>query len=217
MGARRIRAIVWDMDGTLIDSSAIVPAAFIAAVERLGGPRYTPHEVVAGYHLGPPLALLTHLLGRPATHDDVAVYHAQLAATASAVRPYPGIAAALGRLAGTVPMAVFTGASARAAAMLLEAAGLAGCFDALVGGDEVPRPKPHPDGIVAACAALGVAPADAAYVGDAPVDLEAARRAGAVAICPSWGHQSDPAASAELHAATQDDLVRWLSTRLAAG
>ncbi len=211
MEGQRVRAVVWDMDGTLIDSSGIVPAAFIAAVEALGGPRYTPDDIVGGYHLGPPLVLLTHLLGRPATADDVATYHRQLAATVAAVRPYPGVRDALERLAPALPMAVFTGASATAAAMLLDAAGLAPFFRAVVAGDQVARPKPHPDGILAACAALGVPAENVAYVGDAPIDLEAARRAGALAICPAWGHQSVASAEADLHAPSPAALVVWLS------
>ena len=62
-------------------------------------------------------------------------------------------------------------------------------FIAVVGGDEVERPKPAPDGIDLACGRLGVSPDSAAYIGDAPNDLEAARRSGALAVAAAWGYQ----------------------------
>jgi phosphoglycolate phosphatase-like HAD superfamily hydrolase len=82
-----------------------------------------------------------------------------------------------------------TGASAKAAQILLGAAGLSERFKVVVGGDEVPRPKPDPAGIRLACQRLGVAPRAVAYLGDATVDVEAARRAGAQALAAGWGHQ----------------------------
>ncbi|MFE3414894.1 HAD family hydrolase [Streptomyces mirabilis] len=74
------------------------------------------------------------------------------------------------------PVAVFTGASSRAAAMLLRAAGLD--IDVLIGGDHVQRPKPAGDGLLLAAEQLGVAPAALAYIGDSPLDLRAAATAG---------------------------------------
>ena len=82
-----------------------------------------------------------------------------------------------------------TGASARAAQILLGAAGLLTNFKVVVGGDELPSPKPDPAGIRLACERLGVDPRDVAYIGDAAVDVAAARRAGALAVAAGWGHQ----------------------------
>jgi HAD superfamily hydrolase (TIGR01549 family) len=73
-------------------------------------------------------------------------------------------------------VAVFTGASSRAAAMLLEAAGLD--VDVLIGGDHVQRPKSDGDSLNLAAEHLGVAPADLAYIGDSPLDLRAAAAGG---------------------------------------
>jgi len=74
----------------------------------------------------------------------------------------------------------------------------------------VARPKPWPDGIEQACRELGVAPGDAAYVGDAPNDLEAARRSGALAVAAGWGHQFRPDEPADLVAPTPGDLLALL-------
>jgi phosphoglycolate phosphatase/AHBA synthesis associated protein len=91
-------------------------------------------------------------------------------------------------LHGRPPMAVFTGASSQAAQMLLEETGLLEHFGVVVAGDQVDRQKPHPDGVLRACERLGVPAQAAAYVADAPIDLEAARRAGALPIAAGWGH-----------------------------
>ena len=202
-----LEAIVFDMDGTLVESQAVIPAAYIATVSSLGGRRYSPAEVVEAYSIGPPPALLTHLLGRPATQDDLERYYLRLADGADGICVYPGIEEALAALVGVVPLAVFTGASLRACRLLMEQTGLAGYFDTLVGADEVPHPKPAPDGILLACERLGARPEASAYVGDAPIDLLAARRAGTLAVAAGWGHQFASDEPADLVLAEPGDLV----------
>jgi HAD superfamily hydrolase (TIGR01549 family) len=131
---------------------------------------------------------LTYLLGRACDDIDLARYHDTLEASAAGVSVYPGLVAALDALVERLPLAVVTGASAKAAQILLGAAGLSERFQVVVGGDEVPRPKPDPAGIRVACQRLGVEPRAVAYLGDAAVDMEAARCAGAHALAAGWGH-----------------------------
>ncbi|MFE3414895.1 HAD family hydrolase [Streptomyces mirabilis] len=66
--------LVWDMDGTLLDSTVMVPAAFVAAVRDLGGPSVGPDQVVASYFLGTPEVILAHLVGRELAPDETEVY-----------------------------------------------------------------------------------------------------------------------------------------------
>jgi HAD superfamily hydrolase (TIGR01509 family) len=117
---------------------------------------------------------------------------------AAKIHPYPEITNVLEMLRARLPMAVFTGASGRAARMLLGTTGLLGYFAVVVAGDEVKRQKPHPDGILRVCERLGVPAQAAAYVADAPIDLEAARRAGAVAVAAGWGHLHQASAPAQV-------------------
>jgi phosphoglycolate phosphatase len=188
------RALVWDMDGTLLDSSVAVPAAFAAALARMGGPVVTAAQVIAAYPLGTAEVILAHLAGREATAQEVAEYYQQLGA--AAVRPYRGVPEVIAELARRgLPVAVVTGASSRAAGILLAAAGLTA--DVLVGGDQVPRPKPAPDGLQRAARLVGVAPSELAYVGDSPTDMGAARAAGSHAAAAAWGHLYDPATPAD--------------------
>jgi HAD superfamily hydrolase (TIGR01509 family) len=194
----QLQALIWDMDGTLIDSGAVVPDAFIATVQAIGGITCTREQVIDLYPVGPPALMLTRLLRRPCTAADLAEYHQRLRATASTIQPYPEIASVLTMLHGRLPMAVFTGASSQAAQMLLEETGLLDHFGVVVAGDQVDRQKPYPDGILRACERLGVPAQAAAYVADAPIDLEAARRAGALPIAAAWGHLYQASAPARV-------------------
>ena len=199
------------MDGTLFDSAGVVPDAYIETVLECGGAKYARADVVAAYPVGPPAAIIMHLLGRPCRDGELEAYHGRLRALAGGVAVYPGLVEALGELAERLPLGVSTGASATAAEILLAAAGLSRFFAAVVGGDEVSRPKPAPDGIRRACARLGVRPCDAAYVGDADVDLEAARRAGAMPVAAGWGHLYCEQHRAERVLRRPRDLVMLLS------
>jgi len=80
----------------------------------------------------------------------------------------------------------------------------------LVGGDEVARPKPAPDGVLMIAAALGVRPDELAYVGDSPPDARAARAAGSHAALAAWGHMYDPAEPADSVLARPGDALALL-------
>jgi HAD superfamily hydrolase (TIGR01549 family) len=199
------------MDGTLFDSAAVVPDAYRETIVALGGPHYERAQIVEAYSVGPPKALLGHLLGRPVTDEEVAGYLQRLAAGSDGIGVYAGIDELLGTVHGRVPLAVFTGASRQAAELLLAASGLRLWFDEVIGGDEVARSKPWPDGIELACRRLDLPAAEVAYVGDAPVDLQAARRSGAIAVAAGWGHLYSPDEPADLVAARPNDLLELVA------
>jgi HAD superfamily hydrolase (TIGR01509 family) len=204
----RVRQLVWDMDGTLLDSSVVVPAAFVSAVRRLGGPPISPEQVIASYALGPPEVLLAHLLGRDLAAGESEAYYDELAGVT--VCPYRGVADVLSALrARGHRLAVFTGASSRAAVMLLTAAAIAA--DVVVGGDEVGHPKPAGDGLLLAARRLGIPAGAMAYIGDAPADMHAARAAGSLSAAAAWGHQFDAAVPADVTLATPADALALLS------
>jgi HAD superfamily hydrolase (TIGR01509 family) len=206
-----VKAVVFDLDGTLVDTRSIVPAAYAATVAALGGPAVDASAVVATYPLGPTKAILEHFVARDVSAEEVESYYARLA-TAAPVEPYEGVTEALRALRKRVPVAVYTGAGLEASRILLGRAGLASFFDAVVGGDEVERPKPDPEGLLLAARRLGVAVEATAYVGDAPRDFEAARACGALAVAAAWGHEFAVADGADLVLREPSELVSLLPT-----
>jgi len=210
----RLRAVIFDMDGTLIDSLESVPVAYIATVEELTGRACTVEEVVASYSVGPGKAMLSALLGRRCEENDLALYHDHLRRNMYLIRTYPSVKASLATLAATLKVGVFTGAGRGAAELLLAHAGLRKYFGVVVTGDDVLRPKPAPDGIRATCEALGVSPKEAAYVGDAPNDMQAAIAAEVLAVLAGWGHQYEPSTQADLVISDPTRLVHLLQAEL---
>jgi HAD superfamily hydrolase (TIGR01549 family) len=211
-GREAIEAVVFDMDGTLIDTSAVVPAAFGATIRELGGPDLPDDEIIESYVLGPPAAIMRHFLERDVSEAELEDYHERLADEARRhhLRPYPGIVEALDPLAG-VPLGVFTNADRGNIRVLLGAAGIRDRFVVAVGADAVaPRFKPEPDGLLLACEGLGVRPTRTAYVGDGPLDAETARRAGAMSVAAGWGHQLEDGSTFDLVAETPKELAAAL-------
>jgi HAD superfamily hydrolase (TIGR01509 family) len=207
----RIDAVIFDMDGTLIDSMDPVNEAFIETILAAGGPRYTHADIVAAFPKGPSDRMLTHLLGRPVIAQESAGYHRRLDEKAASLSPYPGIAETLDSLAGTTRLAVFTGADRVSLQLLLRRTGLLERFEVTTGGDEVTHAKPAPEGILLTCERLGVEPSRAAYVGDSRPDMEAARAAGTVAVGAAWGNLWQASHPADVTAETPADLIALLT------
>jgi phosphoglycolate phosphatase-like HAD superfamily hydrolase len=190
--------IVWDMDGTLLDTTGVVPDAFVEALADLGGPAVDRASIVAAYSLGIPEVILSHFLGRPLRSGEEESYYRRLSGVP--VSPYDGITDSLRALrSGNHPITVFTGASTRAARSLLSAAGID--VDILIGGDQIAHPKPAPDGLVEAARRLDTRPDRLFYLGDAPTDLLTANAAGARSVAVAWGHlyRADARADHTLH------------------
>jgi HAD superfamily hydrolase (TIGR01549 family) len=188
-----IDAVIFDMDGTLLDSSNTVPAAYADAIEELCGRRHTHAEIIAAYSAGPAAALIAQFTGREGTDADVDCWLRHMKLHLHKTTVYAGVHEMLEDLrAASVRLAVFTGATRRAAEMQLEHSGLGSSFDVLVGSDEIDAVKPAPDGLFRVCSILGVAPTSAAYVGDALNDLLCADAAGAIPVAAGWGHLYEP-------------------------
>jgi phosphoglycolate phosphatase-like HAD superfamily hydrolase len=112
-----------------------------------------------------------------------------------------------------VPLGVFTAADTGAAELLLTTAGLRPSFGPVLGADAVPRPKPAPDGVIAVARALGVSPAEVAYVGDGPADVEVARACGALAVAAGWGHLFTDGRDADITLRSPSELLTLVPLR----
>ena len=209
--------VVFDLDGTLVDSIGDIASSVNAAlVERYGDSGRLPAEVVRGFVGGGARQLIERCLAalnRPS--DDLAVvfdrflliYRARLVETTLL---YPGMRDALDVIAPRAKMAVLTNKPGDFSREIVRLLGLAGRFIEVIGSDDLKTRKPDPEGLLKLCAMAGVAPADAALVGDSAVDIQTAKNAGALAVGVQWGYDREgmERAGPDVTVAHPVDLVR---------
>ncbi|MGR3465939.1 HAD-IA family hydrolase [Limimaricola sp.] len=191
------RLVIFDVDGTLVDSQRDILAAMAAAFAAEGLAVPPRERVLSGVGLSLPETFL-RLAGEQGQDTRARMIAAYCDAYADLRQKhgaesspfYPGAREALVRLAGEpfTLLAVATGKSRRGLDRLIEAHGLQGMFHSRQTADDHPS-KPHPAMIHAALDDTGVARARAVMVGDTRFDIEMARAAGVASIGVGWGYQ----------------------------
>ncbi len=189
-----LKAVLFDLDGTLVDSLADIAGSMNRTLVRRGHP---PHRVEAyrGF-IGEGVEHLVRRALPGASPDELAqvlaAYRADyLEHLFDGSPPYPGIPELLQALrARGVPLAVLSNKAEPATVKLAE--GLFPGLFAQVRGERPGTPKkPDPTAALALAAALGVAPADCAFVGDTAIDMKTARAAGMVPVGVAWGFRPE--------------------------
>ena len=188
-----VRALIFDLDGTLIDSKLDLALAVNAALQEMGrGP--LPHEQIFSYVGNGAPSLIAHVLGAGATEEQclrcleffIRYYsihkldHTTL---------YPGVREALDALSG-ISMAVLTNKPVGASRGILQGLGLAGHFPIIYGGNSFESKKPDPEGVETILREVGAAPAQAMVVGDSEIDVQTARNAGTWVCGVTYGFGS---------------------------
>jgi pyrophosphatase PpaX len=183
------RAVLFDLDGTLIDSIELIVNSARYAFEKCGHPAPTREEWVAD--LGLPLRTM---FGRFISDESrmaelVAGYREyQLENHDRLVRPYDEVEATLRTLHERgFALAVVTSKAEPLAHRGLGHVGLDGFFDVVVGLESCTRHKPDPEPVRTALDRLGLPPEAAAFVGDSPHDMAAGRAAGVTTVAALWG------------------------------
>lgn len=189
--------VFFDLDGTLADTIPLIVASYQHAFRVVLGEEVD--EARARAWIGRPL--LEALLEESPEHGhtlDAAYREWNLANTQRLIRRYDGVPWLLEELtAAGVRIAVVTSKRRDTARIALEAVGAEHLVDVVAGLEDTQRHKPAPDPLLHGAAALGVDPATCAYVGDATVDLQAARAAGMAAVAVTWGAGEVDALAAE--------------------
>jgi len=184
----RFPVCLFDLDGTLIDSGPMILASMRHAARTVLG-RDVPEEVLAAAIGGPGLVAQMRALDPDRIDDLVATYrrhneplHEELEAFWEVVEVLPRLRAE-GRRLGIVT------AKRRETVQLAfdRLPGLESSFEVVIGSEDTERHKPDPDPILEALARLDAAPGDAAYIGDSPFDVRAAKSAGVFAVAVAWG------------------------------
>lgn len=183
MPARARHCLLFDLDGVLVDSWDVARSAFVAAcadMSRDGA------ALVDGFRdrLGRPIEDISRQLGLPANFGETFRAHARRLDHLAV--PLDGVADLLASLRGAgCAIGVVTGKDRARSLSVLANVGLIAHVDALVSGDEGPG-KPAPDPLLLCLDRLG-APVCRGFIGDTATDMEAARRAGVLAILALWG------------------------------
>ena len=183
--------VVFDLDGTLIDSSLDLANAVNAVLADLGAAPLPVSAVVSMVGDGA-RALVRRALKASGLRPDLsdaldrflAHYNAHLL---DHTRLYAGMADVLSGLDGRLPMAVLTNKPADATEKILAGLHVRQCFRSVIGGDSTFGRKPEPAALLHLAAVAGVDPEHLLLVGDSPVDLATARNAGARICLARYG------------------------------
>lgn len=195
-------AVVFDLDGVIVDSFGVMRQAFLTAYAEVVGDGQAPFEEYSR-HLGRYFPDIMRIMGLPAELEGPFVRESYR--LAHEVTVFDGVTELLAELTGRgIRLAVATGKSGPRARSLLDGLGLLPRFDHVIGSDEVARAKPAPDIVLRALDLLGARPDRTMMVGDAVTDLTSARGAGVTAVAALWG-ETDEAA---LLAAAPDAVLR---------
>lgn len=178
---------LFDFDGTLADTIPLIVESFHHTFEASGIPAFD--EVVIRSWIGRPLVSVfaEYFPGRE--DELIATYRTwNLAQHDTLIRRIDGIAELLESLAERgIVLGVVSSKKADTVRQGLRVVGLEGLIDVVAGMDETDRHKPEPDPLLFAATKLGVDPPNCVYVGDAGVDVLAARAAGMAAVAVAWG------------------------------
>src|ERR1700675_130721 len=186
----KVRALIFDLDGTLIDSKQDLIHSVNAMLRELGR-RELAEETISGYigHGAP--QLVARALGDGCTEEErqralqffLSYYELHKMDKTCA---YPGVAETLENLASR-PMAVLTNKPVRISVRILDAMGLSKYLRAIYGGNSFETKKPDQLGARTILQEWGAAPGEALLVGDSEVDVQTARNAGMLAAAVNYG------------------------------
>jgi phosphoglycolate phosphatase len=188
--SRVVRALIFDLDGTLIDSKLDLIHSVNAMLAEMKRPQLAA-ETISGYigHGAP--QLVARALGGTATEEELnhalkfflGYYEEHKMDNTCA---YPGVPETLAQL-NHIPMAVLTNKPVRISVRILNSLGLAKYFRVIYGGNSFESKKPDPFGANKILQELGVAAREALLVGDSEVDIQTARNAGTQAAAVNYG------------------------------
>nr|AXL05432.1 phosphoglycolate phosphatase [uncultured bacterium]AXL05438.1 phosphoglycolate phosphatase [uncultured bacterium] len=195
--------VVFDLDGVIVDSFAVMSEAFAIAYAEVVGDGPAPFEEYRR-HLGRYFPDIMRIMALPLEMEEPFVRESYR--LADQVKVFDGVLELLLTLrVRGLRLAIATGKSGPRARSLLDKLGLLPFFEHVIGSDEVARPKPAPDIVRHALDLLDVPAEQAIMVGDAPTDLASAQGAGVASAAALWAPPDD---ADELLAAGPDVVLR---------
>jgi phosphoglycolate phosphatase len=193
-----IKAVLIDLDGTLLDTVLDLHAAADGMLADLGRPPVAVEDIRAYVGRGIPNLVKRVLAGKLEAADDPNPPPADALASfkkhyaefnGRKATPFPGVIEGLDAFkAKGLPMGVITNKAHAFTVPLLERTGLAPYMSVIVSGDLLPRPKPDPMPVIWACGRLGVSPAETLMIGDSVHDFHAGHAAGCRVFLVPYGY-----------------------------
>src|SRR2546425_1285455 len=185
----RLRAVLFDIDGTLLDTRDAWVAAFDAGLAAIRKTSISGAE--AAQWIGTPIEVIyaerCAVVGDELARAVREFQRIEAESVRDGMRAYPGVREAIASLVAW-KLAAVTNKRRDTSIEALRVSGLLPFFALVLGGDSVPHKKPAPDPILRAASALGVRPAECAVVGDTENDVVAGKAAGARTIGVTWGY-----------------------------
>ena len=213
-----VRALIFDLDGTLIDSKRDLVHSVNVMLREMGRAELREETISRYIGQGAP-QLVGRALGEGATEEEhkralqffLGYYEEHKMDT---TRAYPGVAEALEELA-ELPMAILTNKPARISVRILGELGLKRYFRAIYGGNSFETKKPDPLGANTILREFGAAAQEALLIGDSEVDVQTARNAGTLAATVNYGFGVHDRAAhpADIYLDRLSDLVSLLTER----
>lgn len=182
-----IKGVIFDMDGTLIDSYPLTTFAFKKVLKKWGNVDLTEDEIYLSF--GPPEKVIFRNYVREEDlekcyKDYVKIFEENC----EEIKVFEGIREVLSELKRLkMPVGIFTGRGRELSLKLLQRKDLYPFINVLVSSEDVPNPKPFPDGVVEVCKRLGLKPFQCLHVGDSFMDIISGKRAGAITAGAVWG------------------------------
>ena len=201
-----VRAVMFDLDGTLLDTAADLHEAANRMLRDAGLAPLSRESVTGFVGRGIPNLVKRCLTGARGQAPTEAEWEARVASFRAHYRvvngahtvAYPGVLETLQALrAAAVPIVCVTNKSAEFSEPLLAKTGLAPYFKCVVSGDTLPHKKPHPAPLLHVCEQLGTPPEHTLMIGDSGNDIAAARAAGCPVFCVPYGYNEGVAVRAE--------------------
>lgn len=187
MTGTKWKAILFDLDGTLIDTNELIMRSFEHVFETSGIPAWSREQMIP--HMGLPLwEQLRRFSGREDVHDLVKIYRKfNLYHHDRYVKAYEGLGETLeGLKADGYRLGVVTSKMRYTSELGLSKYGVLHLFEMMVTIEDVRFAKPHPEPIRLALRQMGLHPADALMIGDSPADLMSANAAGVDVAAVGW-------------------------------
>ncbi len=201
MSRLRWPAVIFDLDGTLVDTVELIVRSYRYALTTVLGGDW-PDRTITPF-IGRSLPETMRELNPERAADLLAAYSSWNAANTDLIRRFEGADELLRELrAAGARVAIATSKRAETTAVALQRCGLAGLVEVIVTHPDTAEHKPRPAPLLLAAGRLGVAADQAVYVGDAVVDVMAAKAAGMSSVAVLWG-----AGAADALRAAEPDVV----------